>query len=189
VAYLAWIFVSLGALPRSGAHSFATARSEGGGVGAFLAQIEPVVGSSLAPNLFYVFSGVVLLTSYLSLSLSLTDILDTSIQRFGRWRPRGRIRRLALVGVCFVPPLLVVVVYPNAFVPLLGVASMFCVVTSMLFPALALWRLKAKGPRALGLVAPSYRVLAGWGGFIVVIAAAAGILVLQVLNMMGDLPQ
>ncbi|MDR1294289.1 MAG: hypothetical protein LBK59_04945 [Bifidobacteriaceae bacterium] len=189
VAYLAWIFVSLGGLPRTGAHSFATARAEGGGVGAFLSQIEPVIGQSLAPNLFYVFSGVVLLTSYLALSLSLTDILDASISRIGRWRPQGRVRRLVVVAVCFLPPLGVVLIYPNAFVPLLGLASIFCVVTSMLFPALALWRLQSKGARALGLVPPSYRVLAGWGGFVVVIAGAAGILVLQVLNMLGDLPQ
>jgi tyrosine-specific transport protein len=189
VAYLAWIFVSLGALPRTGAHSYQTVQAQGGTVDAFLAQLEPVLNGKLVPNLFYIFSAVVLLTSYLTVALALTDILGASIKGIGRWRPRGFARRAMLCAICFLPPFLVVVVYPNGFVPLLGVASIFCVIICMLFPAAALWRISRSGVQKYGLAEPRYKVLAGLGGFVLVIASSAIILVLQVLNMADALPQ
>ncbi|MDR2372804.1 MAG: hypothetical protein LBD77_01605 [Bifidobacteriaceae bacterium] len=188
LAYLAWIFVSLGALPRTGPHSFAAAQAEGGSMGSFLAQIAPVIGSPVVPNLFYVFATVVLLTSYMTAGLSLVDILGGSVKGLFRWRPQGVSRRLMLAAIAFLPPFAVVVFYPNGFVPLLGVASIFCIVTSMLFPGMALWRVRSRGPRELGLIAPSYRVLWGWAAFVLVLATSAGVLVLQILNMIGDLP-
>jgi tyrosine-specific transport protein len=190
VAYLAWIFVSLGALPRTGTHSFATVHAEGGTVGAFLGQIEPVIGSSLVPNLFYIFSTVVLVTSYLTVSLALTDILSASIKRIGRWRPSGLARRLMLGAVCFLPPFAVVVVYPDGFVPLLGVASIFCIIICMVFPAEALRRITRRGAaQRYGLRPPTYRVMWGWAGFVLVMASSAAILALQILNMADALPQ
>ncbi|MDR1426711.1 MAG: hypothetical protein LBJ08_02995 [Bifidobacteriaceae bacterium] len=183
-AYLGWIFVSLGALPRTGAHSFQTVQQQGGSVGPFLSQVAATVRSATVPELVAVFSSVVLITSYLALSLSLSDILRASMPK--NW---SSVKRRAIVSLlCFVPPLAVATVYPNGFVVMLSVSAIFACIMTILFPTLSLWRLRSRGAKAFGLVPPRYQVMASWGLYVASVAAGAAIIVIQVLNLVHALP-
>jgi tyrosine-specific transport protein len=183
-AYLGWIFVSLGSLPHSGAHSFQTVHAEGSSVGVFLDQIESSVHSGAVPGLLNIFSSVVLITSYLALALSLHDIVGASLTK----ALTGVRRSLVLTGICFVPPLVVATVFPNGFVALLSLASIFACVMTIFFPAFSLHRLRRHGVSSYGLTPPRYHVFVGWGLYVLVVATGAALVVFQVLNLLHDLP-
>jgi amino acid permease len=188
--YLVWIFVALGALPQTGAHSFAEVERAGRSVGVFLRQIDAVAHDAATPALFNAFSSTILITTYLATALALMDVLRGALSGSERFRGVGRTdwrRRVGLTALCFAPPLAVGTALPGAFVQLLSFSAIFAAALSILFPVAALHRLRSEGARRAGLSPPSYRVFGFWGMYVLVFECGALIVAFQVFSMLGAL--
>ncbi|MCB1827655.1 MAG: tryptophan/tyrosine permease, partial [Coxiellaceae bacterium] len=109
------------------------------------------LGSAAISDSAHVFTSVCVTTSFLGVALCLSDFLTDGL----RVRRRGWHRWLVM-AVTFLPPLAVVLVYPNAFIMGLRYAGVFCVLLLLLIPAVMVW-----SGRYVKKIATGYRV---WGG-------------------------
>ena len=185
LVYVLWLFASLGVLPRQGVYSYATAQAQGGSVGDFLQQITLFTRAEWVPNLFNLFSNIALLTSFLCIALSLFDVLGSTLQQDVA-QCRGRLQTML---VCFVPPLVLGIAFPQGFVALLGLAAIFLAVLAIFFPLAALWKLRRDGAEQFQLQRPSYRVLVGWPLYVTTAGIGLALVTFQLLTLMHQLPQ
>ncbi|HSX37342.1 MAG TPA: aromatic amino acid transport family protein [Chlamydiales bacterium] len=128
--YLIWELLVLGAAPLG---SLVEAWRQGeAGTAALQSMISnPLFG--IAANLFSFFA---IITSFLGVSLSLSDFLADGLQmkRF-TWG-----REFACL-LTFIPPLLFVYMYPKAFLLALQYAGVFVAIVICILPALMAWKL------------------------------------------------
>jgi tyrosine-specific transport protein len=98
------------------------------------------------------FTAVCLATAFLGVALCLSDFLADGlrINKVGN----GKIK---VYLATFVPPLLIVLFYPNAFIKALSYAGIYCIVLLVLLPALMAWR----GRYHLQLANGGYQMLGG----------------------------
>jgi tyrosine-specific transport protein len=186
IVYLAWMFASLGTLPATGPVSFQAVEAKGNSVGVFLSAVSSFVHAKFVPHLFNIFSSVVLITSYLCVALPLFEVIGASFKN-STGQPTLW-RRLLLVGLCFVPPLAVALFYPSAFIMMLGLAAIFCCIICIIFPVVALYLLKRRGAKKLGLKNPSYKIFFGFGIYVLVVGFGTVMIVLQILSALNELP-
>lgn len=81
------------------------------------------------------FTAICMVTSFLSVSLSLSDFLADGfrIPKKGLWN-------LAVFGATFLPPLVIVLFYPGLFIRGLTYAGIGCFILMVLWPPLMAWR-------------------------------------------------
>ena len=80
---------------------------------------------------FNVFTSVCMLTAFLGVSLCLYSFLADGL----KMRAYGK-HGIALFLLTFVPPLILVIYYPGAYIHALSYAGIFCIVLLLLLPAL-----------------------------------------------------
>lgn len=132
LGYTLWNCLSLGILPVTGAVSITEGFSTGENGASLLAEYlqRPVVGLVAS---FFAFFAIV--TSFLGVSLSLTDFLADGF----RIKSSGKGRLLVCI-LTFIPPLAFTLTDPRAFLSALEAAGAFGVVTLLGFmPALMVW--------------------------------------------------
>lgn len=83
---------------------------------------------------FYIFAAICLFTSFLGVSLALTDFLSDacSLQKKG-------IQKLGLFGLAFLPPLVLVMYFTGVFIEALKYAGICCVFLHIILPILMVW--------------------------------------------------
>lgn len=175
IIYLFWLAALFGALPLEGEHSFAALARQQANVSDLMLAIDASQKNSwlLTPaiNLFGQFA---LITSFLGVSLGLFDLLRDK---------KHKMKSRGLTGLLtFLPPFIVVMVYPNAFMQLLAYASFFVTIILIILPALMVYRLRQsqtlhspyRAPGGTGMIA--LIVLIGVGLFILTAAQTAGLL-------------
>lgn len=127
--YIIWNGISLSILPLS---SITNGYVTGENGASLLADVlnEPIIGAIAS---FFAFFAIV--TSFLGVSLSLTDFLSDGF----RIKSEGR-GRIVVCLLAFIPPLLFTLIDPRAFLSALEFAGAFGVVTLLGFmPALMVW--------------------------------------------------
>lgn len=135
LVYLAWIACLLGTIPYQGANSLATVVNSPIPLQALIFAIDKVQASVWMSTAINLFSHVIIITSFLGVTLSLFDFL--------RDKEHERIpHRARTAMLTFVPPLFIAVRYPDAFVQLLSYASIFVAIILIILPALMAWRLR-----------------------------------------------
>ena len=86
-------------------------------------------------DLVHLFTYVCITTSFLGVSLCMADFLADGLQVNKKgWH------RWLVIALTFVPPLLIVIIYPDAFIKALSYAGLFCVILLMLLPGLMCWQ-------------------------------------------------
>ncbi|KMN35937.1 MULTISPECIES: aromatic amino acid transport family protein [unclassified Chromobacterium] len=176
--YLLWVFNTLGALPRYGSHSFQAISSHNGSVGMFLDEFHALVPTPQVPSLLSAFSSIALFTSYLCVSLGLFDAMASTLKRSDDTR-----QRLQTALITYLPPLGFALFFPSGFVAALGAAAIFLVILAILFPALALIKLRRQEDYQ-----PSYQVSGGGTLHWAIGGAGIAIILFQLLVMQGLLP-
>jgi aromatic amino acid transport protein len=174
IVYLLWLAMLFGALPLEGAQSFSSLAQIQANVSDLMLAINLTQDSPLLSPSINLFGQLAFITSFLGVSLGLFDFLrDKKHQNTPR----------ALTGlITFVPPLIVVFFYPNAFMKLLAYASFFVAIILIIIPAFMAYRLRRSdhlkspyrapgGDLMIGLV-----VLAGLGFIVITTAQLAGVL-------------
>jgi len=151
LCYLLWDFVVQGSVMSSGPIGLINIATSGHATSELTRALSTQLGSQAISDSAHVFTSVCVTTSFLGVSLCLSDFLTDGLQV----RRRG-VHRWLVMGVTFLPPFAVVLVYPDAFIMGLRYAGVFCVLLLLLIPALMVW-----SGRYVKKISGGYQV---WGG-------------------------
>jgi tyrosine-specific transport protein len=132
IVYLVWEMITLGVVPIEGAFGIREGYREGVNGAALLSEH---LGGSAVALIAQMFSFFAIVTSFLGVTLSLTDFLADGL----RIR-KSHLGRCLLVCLTFVPPMFFILLSPRAFLSALEYAGAFGVVIFLgLLPPLMVW--------------------------------------------------
>lgn len=169
--YIAWDAVIIGTLPYKGESSLQTLMNDPQTVSSLAAMLSNEVNSGIISAFFNFFISVCMLTAFLGVSLCMISFLADGL----KVRQEGK-EGLGLFILTFVPPLIVVIFYPGAYLYALSYAGVFCVILLLLLPALMCWHGRRK-------FSPEYMVPGGKVLQVIVIAVS---ILLLVYRLLGD---
>lgn len=178
VFYVLWQFVILGVLPPSGEDSIATIGAGAHPLAIMTTILQTKLGFAFLALAFGTFSFLALVTSFLAVSLSLSDFMAD-----GLWIQKNIRGRAILTALTIVPPFLFALIYPQGFVLALGYAGVFVAILYGILPALMVWQ-----GRYRARLTSAIRVPGGKITLIVVLLGSIAVVVLQVLSTLGLLP-
>lgn len=164
--YLLWLIAIMGVLPRSGEHGLTTLLHSEHSTSDLVNAVSAQVQRDSITILARAFTSISLATSFLGVSLSLSDFLADGLQISKASR-----NKWLIYGATFIPPLLIVGIYPGAFITALSQAGIFCGILLVLLPALMAWWGRYRKKLATG-----YQL---WGGkSVLLIAMVSGVLII-----------
>ncbi len=136
IVYVTWEIITLGAIPLEGEFGFANAWNKGLSVTYLLAHISQNQWVKTGAHFFSFFA---IVTSFLGVSLSLSDFLKDGFRLKNTWASQ-------LLGslLTFAPPLVFVLTYQRGFIVALEYAAAVIAVLLILLPTLMAWRLKTQ---------------------------------------------
>lgn len=182
VIYIIWLAGILGVVPLVGELSFISVLKEAlyqhkDDVGVLLNTIDILVENRWLSASVNFFSHLAIITSFLGVGLALFDyLLDMR-------KNRSTSTRVQTILLAFIPPLLFAMYYPQGFRLALGFAGIFVAITCIILPALFAWKVRTNP----SLSSP-YRVKGGMPVIIFVILAGIVVIVLEVMDKLGFLP-
>ncbi|ARB93638.1 amino acid permease [Legionella longbeachae] len=171
--YLAWDAVIMGALPSEGSQNLESLMSNPHTTSALASMLSNKVQNTTISALFNFFTSICMLTAFLGVSLCLYSFLADGL----KLRERGS-HGLGLFLLTFVPPLLIVIYYPGAYIHALGYAGIFCIILLLFLPALMCYFGRK-------YYSPAFSVPGGKLTQIVVIAISIGLLVHELWKLIG----
>ncbi|OAI47692.1 hypothetical protein AYO45_05680 [Gammaproteobacteria bacterium SCGC AG-212-F23] len=134
VCYIAWNASIFGLVPMQGDFGLTRLIHLDQPITGLLDSIMHYASSNNVHLLSRVFTSICVLTAFASVSLGLSDYLADgfSISRKGRGE-------IFILAATFLPPLLIVMFYPKAFIFFLSLAGVFCTILLGLIPAAMSW--------------------------------------------------
>ncbi len=165
IVYILWELVTLGSIPLQGKNSFQTAWIHAESITNIISSI---IQSPWVKIAAFSFSFFAILTSFLGVSLSLSDFLSDGLSL-----KSATYRKICSLLLTFFPPLLFVLVYPKAFIAALEYAAIFVAILLGIYPTLMAFRL------------PSYQSLCKKAYLFVLLGVFSAIIVLAVLQENG----
>ncbi|MES2274309.1 MAG: aromatic amino acid transport family protein [Chlamydiota bacterium] len=167
VVYALWELLILGVVPIEGEHGLVQAWIHGETGAASLSFILQNRWITTAASVFSFFA---IITSFLGVSLSLSDFLTDGLKM-----KRFSLGRELACLLTFIPPLIFVLTYQRGFILALQFAGIFVVILLCIFPALMAWKL------------PAYRSFFRRCLLLTVIGISLFVIVLDVLEQTGVL--
>ena len=133
--YIAWDMVIMGVIPWGGALGLEQLTHSQTTNSDILKALDMVLHKPLVMMFAQCFTSICMTTSFLSISLCLTDFLSDGLRM-----PKRGVNNLMIHGVAFIPPVLIVLFYPGGFMRALEYAGICIVVLMILMPPLMVWR-------------------------------------------------
>ena len=165
--YALWEVLILGVVPLSGEHGLISAYINGQTA---VASLSYVLDNAAITTIARCFSFFAILTSFLGVSLSLSDFLTD-----GFHMKRFSLGREFACLLTFIPPLIFVLTYQRGFILALQFAGIFVAILLCILPAVMAWKL------------PAYRTFFRRFVLIIVILISLGIIGLDILEEAGSL--
>lgn len=151
ICYLLWVGVILGRLPWGGENGLLAISKSDHAVSLLTQSIVDFSNNHWVTTIVRTFTSICVTTSFLAVALSLSDFLADGL----RLEKQGR-SKVIIFFCTFIPPLLIVLLYPAVFMTALSYAGTCCAILLMLIPALMVWR----GRYAQKIESP-YQVIGG----------------------------
>jgi tyrosine-specific transport protein len=139
LCYVAWNAVIFGLVPLAGEFGLARLMNAEQPISALLMSINYYLPTEAISWLSHVFMSICLLTAFSCVSLGLADYLGDGLRLRHLPTEKQKWRAMLIMLLTFMPPLLIVIFYPQAFILLLSVAGLLCVLLQALMPALMAW--------------------------------------------------
>jgi len=168
IIYILWQVMIIGVIPLSGEISLITAWKQAISVSQPLAQIVQNPAIRIGAHFFSFFA---IVTSFLGVSLSLSDFLTDGFKLKKTWEGR-----LLAILLTFVPPLIFVFTYQRGFIIALEYAAAFVAILLIFLPAMMAWQLKTHR---------CYRSLLGRTVLIFMMLFAFFIVAIDVMEQLG----
>jgi tyrosine-specific transport protein len=129
--YLAWDAVIIGSLPSQGEQGLIALMTNERATSSLSSLLSNTVQNTLISSCFNFFTSICMLTAFLGVSLCLISFLSDGLKVVQQgWAGVG------LFLLTFLPPLLIVIYYPGAYLHALNYAGIICVILLLLLPAL-----------------------------------------------------
>ncbi len=169
ICYIAWDMVILGVIPLYGSPSMLEISQSDTGNSDLLVALKSLLQKETITIVANFFTSICMATSFLSISLSLSDFLADGL----KVAKKGLFGNAIIFGGTFVPPLIGVVLYPDAFQRGLKYAGISCLILMLLMPAVMAWR----GRYRLALADGGVQQIAGGKVLLIVLITFAVIMV------------
>lgn len=134
LCYIAWNMVIMGVIPLNGNPGLIQMLNSANTNSTLVSTLSAMLHSRIITSLVQFFTSICMATSFLSVSLSLSDFLADGL----RVAKQG-LGKLVVYAGTFLPPVLIVLFYPNAFIRGLNYAGLSCFVLMVLMPPLMVW--------------------------------------------------
>lgn len=131
LCYLAWDAIIIGSLPATGEGGIAALMHAEHTTSELAMTLAKTIQSKVISSLFNFFTSICMLTAFLGVSLCMISFLADGLNL----TQKGK-QGFGLFLLTFLPPLLVVIYYPGAYIHALNYAGIFCVILLLLLPAL-----------------------------------------------------
>lgn len=151
ICYIAWDMAIMGIIPLHGNGGLIAITKANASTSDFVDTLSATVNRGSVTFLARLFTCICMVTSFLGVALCLADFLADGLQVEKKGMNNFFVHLLT-----FLPPLGIVLFYPNAFVTALQYAGIYCLVLLILLPAWMAWR----GRYVKGL-ASGYKVFGG----------------------------
>ena len=159
VCYLAWDMVIMGVVPLQGTPGLQEMLHSSTSNSDLVSALTSLLQRDTITILAKFFTSICMATSFLSVSLCLSDFLSDGLSI----PKKGKGSALIFV-MTFLPPVMIVLFYPNAFINGLKYAGISCFVLMVLLPPLMVWRGRYHKQLALaGATGAGFRVPGGKG--------------------------
>lgn len=129
ILYFVWIAVIQGALARFGAHGLVAMNNSANTNSMLMNAISSLTQLTIVRSISVVFISICSITGFLSVSTSLMDVLTDGL----RYEKRGK-HRMLVATFAFLPPMLIVILYPEIFIRALAYAGACCLYVLVALP-------------------------------------------------------
>jgi tyrosine-specific transport protein len=143
VCYIIWDIAIMGVIPLEGANGLGEIMHAPNSTSALITNLSAAVSNPYVTLCIKLFTSVCVLTSFLGVSLCLTDFLADGFKM-----EKVGFNRVIIQVATYLPPLLIVLIYPNAFITALKYGGIYSVVLLMLIPAWMAYVGRTKYPDA-----------------------------------------
>lgn len=135
LCYVAWDLVILGIVPLTGSSGLRQMFHSSSTNSDLITAVHTLLQKDAVTMLAKFFMSICMTTSFLSISLCLTDFLSDGLKMSKRgWN------NIVIFGATFVPPVVVVLYYPEGFLRALEYAGICSIILMVLMPPLMVWR-------------------------------------------------
>lgn len=131
ICYFAWDAVIIGTLPSQGSAGLIELMHSDHTTSMLAANLSETLQNKMISSFFNFFTSICMLTAFLGVSLCLFSFLGDGL----KMAQKGR-QGLGLFMMTFLPPLIIVLYYPGAYIHALSYAGYFCVILLLFLPAL-----------------------------------------------------
>lgn len=174
VLYFLWVLGTMGNLPRT---EFLTIINKGGNLDAFIESLYAVSNSKHIATFLLWFSISAVFCSFLGVAIGLFDYILASLNF--QDNSSGRMKSALL---CFLPPLILCMLFPNGFLVAIAYAGMAACIWAIICPAVMALKARERFPES------TFKV---WGGkgliYAVIVFGVVGI-ICQLLAQFNLLP-
>jgi len=173
ICYILWNLVIMGMISRNGDNGLIAILHSGRSTSEFVEQLHVLLQNNTITYIARLFTSICLATSFLGVSLGLSDFIADGfgVERHG-WK------NLFVIVVTFLPPLVIALYYPGAFVKALSYAGIYVAILMVLMPALMVWQ-----GRYRKKIANGYQVMGGKVLLIALIVASIIVVGQSVVSM------
>jgi tyrosine-specific transport protein len=130
VCYIIWNYAVQGTLSQSKL----VAIDKSGQVVSQLNQGLSALGNPWVTTIIHAFTTICILTSFLAVSLSLSDFIADGLKR----KKEGKNKKI-IYSLTFLPPLIIILFQPYLYMKAISYAGLLCVLILMLLPAAMAW--------------------------------------------------
>lgn len=162
--YILWNLAILGVLPFEGNFGLGRMLTSGHSTTDLVAALNHHLDNNWITYIARLFTSVCVATSFLGVGLALSDFLADGFNVAKTGNSGGN---FLVYAMTFVPPLVIALFYPNAFIKGLSYAGIFCLILLVLFPALMVW-----SGRYRKQMAGTYEVMGGKSSIILTVIVA-----------------
>ncbi|AXA34340.1 amino acid permease [Francisella adeliensis] len=130
IIYFIWIFLALSLIPQEGLHSYQSLFIGGNNTpNGFVNEIKSLSHSDMLEIGLNVFIHIAVITSFIGVGISLMHYIRDIFAKYSK-----NISNLELGFLCFIPPLIFTVFYPQGFILALQYAAIFAVIIFVYTP-------------------------------------------------------
>lgn len=152
ICYIAWDMVIMGVIPLDGTPGLKSLIHTDSANSSLVTMLSNIIKKDTVTTLAKFFTSICMATSFLSVSLSLSDFLSDGFKI-----TKKGMGTVVIMAATFLPSLLVVLFYPDAFIRGLEFAGISVAILMILMPAMMAWR----GRYSKDLAFIGYRVPGG----------------------------
>jgi tyrosine-specific transport protein len=160
--YIAWVAVIFGGIPFDGDYGIMSIVKSDHSTLALTQSLIHHLNNSSVTTLTRIFTSICVVTSFLGVSLCVVDFLADGF----RLEKQG-MQNIFLHTATFLPPLIIALLYPTAFIIGLSYAGICIAILIILFPALMVWN-----GRYHRKIVADYRVIGGKFPLVIMIIIA-----------------